>query len=49
MFSSCSQMACENGATCQDQGPNSVCICKPGFTGQRCELGMIEKDIHIFM
>ena len=37
---SCSPSSCENGATCQKRGLNSVCICKPGFTGQRCESGM---------
>ena len=37
---SCSPSSCENGATCQKRGINSVCICKPGFTGQRCESGM---------
>jgi hypothetical protein len=36
---SCTQSSCQNGGTCQ--GPDSVCICKPGFTGQRCESGMI--------
>lgn len=35
----CSQSACQNGATCQEQGSNALCICKPGFTGQRCENG----------
>lgn len=38
---SCSQAGCQNGASCQDQGSNAVCICKPGFTGQRCETGVI--------
>jgi len=36
---SCTQSSCQNGGTCQ--GQDSVCICKPGFTGQRCESGMI--------
>lgn len=35
----CSQSACQNGATCQEQGSDALCICKPGFTGQRCENG----------
>ena len=33
----CSQLACQNGASCQDQGFNAICNCKPGFTGLRCE------------
>jgi len=37
----CSPSLCQNGATCQEQGLNSVCICKPGFTGQQCETGTI--------
>jgi hypothetical protein len=38
---SCSQLSCQNGGTCQEQGSNANCNCKPGFTGQRCETGMI--------
>jgi hypothetical protein len=41
----CGQASCQNGGTCQEQGLNGICICKPGFTGQRCESGMI--DIYI--
>jgi len=37
----CSQSSCQNGGTCQEQGSNAVCMCKPGFTGQRCETGRI--------
>jgi len=44
---SCTQSSCQNGGTCQGQESNSVCICKPGFTGQRCESGMINCDIFI--
>ena len=35
----CSQSLCQNGGTCQGQGLSATCICKPGFTGQRCEIG----------
>ena len=35
----CSQSLCQNGGTCQGQGLSATCICKPGYTGQRCELG----------
>jgi hypothetical protein len=38
---SCSQLSCQNGGTCQEQGSNANCNCKPGFIGQRCETGMI--------
>ncbi len=38
----CSQSSCQNGGTCQEQGSNAVCMCKPGFTGQRCETGRID-------
>lgn len=33
----CSLSSCQNGATCQEQGLNTVCMCKPGYTGERCE------------
>jgi hypothetical protein len=42
----CSQSSCQNGATCQEQGLNALCICKPGFTGQQCESGIFF-DHHI--
>ena len=38
---SCSQLSCQNGGTCQEQGLNGICNCKPGFTGQRCESGIM--------
>ncbi|CAF1610141.1 unnamed protein product, partial [Adineta ricciae] len=33
----CGLSSCQNGATCQEQGINTVCVCKPGYTGERCE------------
>lgn len=39
----CSQSLCQNGGTCQEQGLTAICTCKPGFTGQRCESGKINK------
>lgn len=43
----CTPSTCENGGTCHQQGFNSMCRCKPGFTGLRCETGLSkekEKD-----
>ena len=37
----CSQSLCQNGGTCQEQGLTAICICKPGFAGQRCESGRL--------
>jgi hypothetical protein len=39
----CSQSLCQNGGTCQEQGLSAVCMCKSGFTGQRCESGKLNK------
>lgn len=36
----CSQSLCQNGGTCQSHGLGATCVCKAGFTGQRCELGL---------
>ena len=44
----CSQLLCQNSGTCQVQGLIAVCICKPGFTGQRCESGRLKKVILVF-
>ena len=35
----CNQLLCQNGGTCQEQGFDVQCNCKPGYTGQRCENG----------
>jgi Notch-like protein len=39
----CSQSLCQNGGTCQDQGLTATCVCKPGYNGQRCESGRLNK------
>jgi hypothetical protein len=44
----CSQSLCQNGGTCQEQGITAICVCKPGFTGQRCESGRSEKSFTFF-
>ena len=41
----CSQSLCQNGGTCQSHGVGANCVCKPGFTGQRCELGLSNRNI----
>ena len=40
----CASSPCENGGTCT-QGINLYnCSCKPGYTGEQCEMG---KSIHV--
>lgn len=47
----CAQNLCQNGGTCQQQGLTAICVCKPGFTGQRCESGelLIWKNFSAFL
>ncbi|CAF0757509.1 unnamed protein product [Didymodactylos carnosus] len=41
--STCSTLQCLNSGTCYEHSPASTifayCLCRPGFTGQRCEAG----------
>ena len=32
-------MECENESTCVEEDGVAVCVCPPGATGERCELG----------
>ncbi|XP_030623994.1 versican core protein [Chanos chanos] len=38
----CTENVCENGATCYLSGKHSMCVCMPGFTGERCETDIDE-------
>lgn len=38
----CSVNVCLNGGSCYQKGPLHICICAPGFSGQRCETDVDE-------
>ncbi|KAM3599899.1 uncharacterized protein V6R79_013549 [Siganus canaliculatus] len=38
----CSSSFCQNGGSCYRRGAQNVCVCSPGFTGQRCETDVDE-------
>ena len=42
-ISECKSTPCINGGTCEDlhHGTQYKCLCKPGFTGKNCEIGMV--------
>jgi len=37
MYHSCAFIQCQNGGRCQQQGFDSYCICRKGFSGNRCQ------------
>uniref|UniRef100_A0A7S0BCD7 EGF-like domain-containing protein n=1 Tax=Rhodosorus marinus TaxID=101924 RepID=A0A7S0BCD7_9RHOD len=43
----CSPNPCLNGATCVDQVADFTCLCKRGFTGERCEraIGLLQVQV----
>ena len=43
----CDQKTCENGATCEIDGSEAVCICIDGYYGDRCQRGKLI-DLHSF-
>ena len=41
-FNDCLVNPCMNGATCNDELNGYTCTCVAGYTGDRCETGMLE-------
>uniref|UniRef100_A0AAY5KI90 Versican core protein n=1 Tax=Esox lucius TaxID=8010 RepID=A0AAY5KI90_ESOLU len=39
---SCTVNVCLNGASCYQRGSASVCVCSPGYTGNRCQTDVDE-------
>ncbi|XP_030006711.1 versican core protein isoform X1 [Sphaeramia orbicularis] len=38
----CSDSVCLNGGSCYKRGPQNICMCAPGYTGQYCETDVDE-------
>ncbi|KAK6305104.1 hypothetical protein J4Q44_G00238840 [Coregonus suidteri] len=38
----CTVNVCLNEASCYQRGSSSICVCEPGYTGQRCETDVDE-------
>ncbi|XP_023144218.2 versican core protein-like [Amphiprion ocellaris] len=38
----CSTSVCLNGGSCYKRGVQNICVCAPGYTGQRCETDVDE-------
>ena len=39
----CSEVACKNGASCNDTDTGYICDCVAGFTGSLCETGKYDR------
>ena len=42
----CSSNPCENDATCNDLVASYSCACAAGYTGERCETGLLVKELY---
>ncbi|CAJ1069947.1 versican core protein-like [Xyrichtys novacula] len=38
----CSTSVCQNGGSCYIKGSQNICVCTPGYTGERCETDVDE-------